>query len=256
MDINVIKSKIALYQSNSLQTSNILWKAPAGKTQIRLVQYKHNKDAQFVELYFHFNLIANKPILSPISYGEPDPMIEFAQKLRKTGSKEDFISAKKLEPKLRVFTPIVVRGAEEEGVKIWGFGKTVGSELVSFIMDPDYGDITDAVNGRDIVVELITPQDAGNQYGKTNIRVKPNKTPLHTDAELVQKLLQNQPVIQELYKVYTYDELKEILRNYLNPENKGVDNKEEPVAEKESVTTKKAKSAKVESVEAAFNNMF
>ena len=35
---------------------------------------------------------------------------------------------------------MVVRGEEKQGVKFWGFGKTVYQELLS-IMDPDYGDI-------------------------------------------------------------------------------------------------------------------
>jgi len=255
MDINKIKQKLEQYQNQNTSTSKILWKAPAGKSQIRLVEYKHNKDVPFVELYFHFNISKNKPVLSPISYGEPDPIVEFAQKLRKTGSKEDFILARKLEPKMRVFAPVVVRGQEEEGVKIWGFGKTVSSELMGFIVDPDYGNIADTINGRDIVVETITPQEAGNQFGKTNIRVKPNKSPLHTDAAVVQKLLENQPVIPDLYTRYSYDELRDLLKNYLNP-----DNQEAEAAPKTSEEAPKsatqAKSAKVESVESAFDDIF
>lgn len=253
MNINQIKQKLEQFQSTTNNASSVVWKAPAGKSQIRLVEYKHNKDNPFVELYFHFNIMKNKPILSPISYGEPDPIVEFAQKLKKTGSKEDFLLSRKLEPKMRVFAPIVIRGSEAEGVKIWGFGKTVSTELMSIIVDPDYGNIADTLKGRDVVVEVITPQEAGNQFGKTNIRVKPAQTPLHTDASLVQKILDNQPVITDLYTKYTYDELKEILKNYLQPPE---DMDEEKKKEPESVTSTKTKSAKVESVNDAFDNIF
>ena len=42
--------------------------------------------------------------------------------------------------------------------------------MLSIIADPDYGDITDATGGRDIVVERQTPAEAGNQYGNwTNV---------------------------------------------------------------------------------------
>lgn len=255
MDIKKIQEKLAQYQSQSTQTSKVLWKAPAGKAQIRLVEYKHNKDVPFVELYFHFNITKNRPILSPISYGEADPIVEFAQKLRKTGSKEDFLLARKLEPKMRVFAPIVVRGAEDEGIKIWGFGKTVSTELMNFIVDPDYGNIADTMKGRDIVVETITPAEAGNQYGKTNIRVKPTQTPLHTDASVVQKLLENQPVIPDIYTRHTYDELKEILKNYLNPENEQ-ETESAPKTAEAPKSASQGKSAKVESVETAFDDIF
>lgn len=252
MDINKIKQKLEQFQSATTSTSKVLWKPPAGKSQIRLVEYKHNKDVPFVELYFHFNINKNRPVLSPISYGEADPIIEFANKLKKTGSKEDFLLARKLEPKMRVFAPVVVRGAEEEGVKIWGFGKTVSTELMTFIVDPDYGNIADTMNGRDITITSITPQEAGNQYGNTKIMVKPTKTPLHTDAALVQKLLENQPNINDLYTRYSYDELKDMLKNYLEPSEGSEQKKEENAPA--SVT--KAKSAKVESVESAFDDIF
>ena len=259
MDINKIKQKLEAFQQASQSKSNLIWKAPAGKSQIRLVEYKHNKDVPFVELYFHFNIQKNRPVLSPLSYGEPDPIMEFSTKLRKTGSKEDFLLAKKLEPKMRVFAPVVVRGAEDEGVKIWGFGKTVANEIMSFIVDPDYGNIADAVNGRDISVESITPAEAGNSFGKTTIRVKPNKSALHENSETVQKMLDNQPNISELYTRHTYDELKEILKNFLEPSENGTEQQTGPAAKKQDElksTTVKTKSSKLEDVNAAFDDIF
>jgi len=44
---------------------------------------------------------------------------------------------------MRTFAPVIVRGEESQGVKFWGFGKTVYQELLSIIADPDYGDITE-----------------------------------------------------------------------------------------------------------------
>ena len=35
-----------------------------------------------------------------------------------------------MEPKLRTFVPVVVRGEEGEGVRFWGFGKTVYQEIL------------------------------------------------------------------------------------------------------------------------------
>ena len=118
---------------------------------------------------------------------------------------------------MRTYVPVVVRGEESEGVKFWGFGKTVYQELLGIIADPDYGDISDATVGRDIVVERQTPAEAGNQYGKTTIRVKPNQTTLSDDSEQLEKLLNGQPNIGELYKEPTFDELKEHLSSFLNP---------------------------------------
>ena len=91
-----------------------------------------------------------------------------------------------MEPKMRTYVPVIVRGKESEGVKFWGFGKTVYTELLGFIADPDYGDLSDPMNGRDIVVEF-TPSEGPGQYPKTAIRVKPNTTPVTEDNRIYAK---------------------------------------------------------------------
>ena len=216
MDINAIKSKLSQLQSTTSTKENF-WKPEPGTQVVRIVPYKHNKDNPFIELFFHYNLGNNKTYLSPLSFGRPDPVAEFADKLKSTGNKDEWIQGKRLEPKMRTFAPVIVRGKESEGVKFWGFGKTVYQELLGVIADPDYGDITDATNGRDIGIERQTPAEAGNQYGKTTVRVKPNQTSITEDSNQLQSIFDNQADLTELYTEPTYDELKEVLQNYLNP---------------------------------------
>jgi len=231
MDLDAIKSR--LNQLQNTQT-NAFWKPQPGKSQIRIVPYKHDKNNPFSELFFHYSLVPNKTVLSPLSYGRPDPVQQFADKLKSTGNKDEWIQGKRIEPKMRTFVPVVVRGEENEGVKFWGFGKTVYQELLGIIADPDYGDISDATTGRDIVVERQTPAEAGNQYGKTTIRVKPNVTALSDDSNSLTKLLDEQPDIKELYNEPTFDELKEHLSNFLNPSDSTEETTEK---EPEMVTT-------------------
>ena len=216
MDINAIKSRLNQLQNTS-STANAFWKPQPGKSQIRITPYIENKDNPFVELFFHYSLVPKKTVLSPLSFGRPDPVQQFADKLKSSGDKDEWIQGKRIEPKMRTFAPVIVRGEESEGVKWWGFGKTVYQELLAIIADPDYGDISDVMTGRDIVVERQTAAEAGNQYGKTTIRVKPNQTALVEDAILSENLLKNQPNIVELYTEPSFDELKGHLQNFLNP---------------------------------------
>ena len=235
MDLDAIKSR--LNQLQNTQT-NAFWKPQPGKSQIRIVPYLHDKANPFSELFFHYSLVPNKTVLSPLSYGRPDPVQQFADKLKSTGNKDEWIQGKRIEPKMRTFVPVVVRGEESEGVKFWGFGKTVYQELLGIIADPDYGDISDSTTGRDIVVERQTPAEAGNQYGKTTIRVKPNVTALSDDSNLLTKLLEEQPELKELYQEPTFDELKSHLSNFLNPSDSNSDTGEtETKSEPEMVTT-------------------
>ncbi len=215
IDINAIRGRLNKLQNTQKKTES-LWKPTPGKHQVRIVPYKFDKDNPFIELYFHYN-INNKTYLSPQSFGRPDPIVEFADKLKRMGDKEDWKAAKQMEPKLRTFVPIIVRGQEGDGVRFWGFGKTVYQEILGYIADPDYGDITDPQSGRDLTIQYISAEEAGASYPTTQIRVKPSQTPLAESADSVQKLLENQTEITDLYSELSYDELKDVLEGWLNP---------------------------------------
>ncbi len=214
MDLNAIKNRLSQLQTTNTRTSN-LWKPQPGTQVVRIVPYKFNPDNPFIELYFHYDL-GGKNYLSPVSFGRPDPIEEFAQKLKSTGSKDDYRLGKKIEAKMRTFAPVVVRGEEQQGVKFWGFGKTVYQELLSIIADPDYGDITDAVNGRDVAVEFKTADETGKNFPSTSIRVKPNQTPITEDAAVLDNIKDSQKEITEIYQELSYDDLTQALNDYLN----------------------------------------
>ena len=248
MDLNAIKNRLNQLQTTNNRTSN-LWKPSPGNQIVRIVPYKFNKDNPFIELYFHYDL-GGKNYLSPISFGRPDPIEEFAQKLKGTGSKDDYRLGRKVEAKMRTYAPVVVRGEESQGVKFWGFGKTVYQELLSIIADPDYGDITDQVSGRDVAVEFKTAEETGASFPSTSIRVKPNQTPITEDASMMESLTENQKNITDIYQELSYDELTNALNEYLN----GGSSEEE----KEEESTPKVEPASYNSKETsdAFDDLF
>ena len=270
INLDAIKSRLNKLQ-NTQRTTVELWKPAPGKHTIRLVPYKFNKENPFIELYFHYN-VNNKTYLSPMSFGRPDPIVEFADKLKRMGDKEDWKAAKKMEPKLRTFVPVLVRGEEGEGVKFWGFGKTVYQEILGYMADPDYGDITDPNEGRDITVEVVSAEDSGTSYPVTTIRVKPKETPMATSKEETDKFLNSQKEITELYSELTYAELKNVLEGWLNPNANGDEDTSTAAAETLASTAKndeapfdvdvksapkaEASAKKVDDVASAFDDLF
>ena len=235
MDINAIKKRLTQLTSQTNKTSN-LWKPQPGKNQIRIVPYAHCKENPFIELFFHYE-IGQRSYLSPMSFGRPDPIEEFAEKLKAGGNKDDWKLGKKLEAKMRTFVPVIVRGQEKEGVKFWGFGKTVYQDLLTFIADPDYGDIADPSSGRDIVVTFKTAEETGKAFPSTSIMVKPNQTPISEDTDVIDSV-KNQVEITSIYKEMSYEDLTGVLEDWLNPS----ESDEEET--KEEATTAKAEVAK------------
>ena len=250
MDLNAIKQRLNQLQTTNTRTSN-LWKPSPGTQIVRIVPYKFNQDNPFIELYFHYGL-GDKNYLSPISFGRPDPMEEFAQKLKSTGSKDDYRLGKKIEAKMRTFAPVVVRGEDKEGVRFWGFGKTVYQELLSLIADPDYGDITDPVSGRDIAVEFKTAEETGKSFPSTTIRVKPNQTPITEDAAVLESIKESQKNITEIYQERSYDELTQALNEYLNGDSES----KEDLVEETKETVSKTKSYDSKKTSDAFDDLF
>ena len=251
MDLNAIRKRLGQLQTTNNRTSS-LWKPQPGKTQIRIVPYAFNKDNPFIELFFHYNL-NNRSYLSPISFGRPDPIEEFAQKLKGSGSKEDYQLSKKLEAKMRTFAPVVVRGEEKQGVKFWGFGKTVYQELLSIIADPDYGDITDPVNGRDVVVGFISAEESGASFPKTNIRVKPNQTPISEDPDVLE-VVKTQQDIKEIYQELSYEDLTEVLNEWLTPSEDTTEEEEEKKVNSSELSTAKTVSNTGDAFDELFNS--
>ena len=250
MDINSIRKRLTQLQTTNNRTSN-LWKPQPGKQVIRVLPYKHNKDNPFIELFFHFGL-NNKTYLSPITFGRPDPIEEFASKLKTSGNREEYQMARKLEAKMRTFAPVIVREEEGQGVRFWGFGKTVYQELLSVIADPDYGDITDPISGRDVLVEFKTAEEIGASFPKTTIRVKPNQTPIVEDKAKLEGILDNQKDITELYQELSYEELTDVLNEWLNPEaSNDVDKETAPTSVVAAESTKT-----VEDASKAFDDLF
>ena len=250
INLDAIRAKLNKLQSQTGRQNN-LWKPEPGNQQIRIVPYQHDKDNPFLELYFHYDL-GEKNYLSPVTFGKADPVVEFAEKLKATGNREDWQMARKMEPKMRTYVPIIVRGQESEGVKFWGFGKQVYQELLSFISDPDYGDITDLSSGRDIAVEF-TPSEGQGSFPKTSIRVKPNQTPATEDKNIAEKIVNDQKDIYSIFKEVPYEDLKDALAKWLDPEA-STESSDTSGTSTEPAAASDTK--KVEDVGAAFDELF
>jgi hypothetical protein len=178
-------------------------------------------------VYLHYGF-SKGPILALTNWGEKDPIAEFAKNLRKSSDKEDWQLAKKIEPKLRYFAPVLVRGEEEQGARLWEFGKLIYEQLLGIAADEDYGDFTDITDGRDFTVEAIEDVVAGRKGIKCNLRVKPKTSAISDNAEVVGKALSEQPDILGINKHFTFDELKDLLDKWLNPDSE--DDTDAPIA--------------------------
>ena len=242
MDLTALKSRLAALQNprggQKGELSKTLWSPPIGKHQVRIVPSAYNKSNPFKELFFHYGIGNKNTMIALSNFGEKDPIVEFSQGLRKSSVKEDWQMAKKLEPKMRTYVPVIVRGEEEKGVLLWGFGKQVYMELLAFTEDEDIGDFTDPIQGRDIIIDVQGKETTGLSYNTSSVRVRTKTTPLSEDAKKVQQWLTTQPDPTTQFKKYSYEEMKSTLMSHLNPEEEIKENADAVVVKAPEASSK------------------
>lgn len=258
MDVNTIEQKLASLQQKPKQKyekvdyTKIFWKPKVGKAIIRIVPAKESPKDPFKEVMVHYG-IAKFPMLALTNYGEKDPIVEFCNQLKKSGDKEDWKLSKKLSPKMRVYVPVIVRGEEELGTRLWEFGKEIYTELLNIAKDEDIGDYTSISNGRDITVDTVGPEVTGTTYNKSSVRAKVKVSPITEDKALLERILNEQPDILKVYKKQTFEDMKTILQNFLEPKEEEPATIDETDDDTPVVAEAPIKKSKANSFEDLFN---
>ena len=121
---------------------------------------KKNSKNSLQKLQSEVEKINNPQNNNQKNFGEDDPLNDFVRKLFNEGTEESIKMAKSLMARQRFFSPVLVRGEEDKGVRIWGYGKMVYEQLLNLVLNPEYGDITDTETGTDLVLHYGKPQGA------------------------------------------------------------------------------------------------
>lgn len=262
MDLNAIKAKLNQLNQESQGGGNDFaknfWTPPIGKSTIRIVPSAYDKDNPFTELLFH-TVFSKYPILALTNFGKKDPVQEFRQMLQNMGGKENWSLSGKLTPRANYYVPVIVRGEEDKGVRLWRVGITMYKALLQLAADEDVGDYTDVAEGRDIKVTKVE----GNPYPETSIMPAMNKTPLSTDPKQVEEWLKNQPEPIRCFREQSYDQIKAQLQAFVQGKPTGVTaevqtttTEETPkVAEQKPAPQPKAK-APAKSITQKFDDLF
>ena len=222
------------------------WRPDEGETTIRLLPTSDGDP--FKEYWFHYNLGKNPGFLSPKkNFGEEDPLNDFIRQLYNEGSDESVKMAKNLNARQRFFSPVLVRDREEEGVRLWGYGKMAYKELLNLVLNPEYGDITDVNAGTDLVINYGKPP--GAQFPQTTITPRRKSSPLASPEEEITELLNSMPDFTEVFESArkTPSEIQQMLDEFLLSEDDAEDVSSE--------TTKYESSSTESTVDKAFEEL-
>jgi len=224
INLEAMRAKLNASKNGGKPTgkTSTMWKPKAGDQHVRILPTADGDP--FREFHFHYNVGKNPGIYcNKRNDGGECPICDFASKLWRDGVENDDTTlkneAKKLFARKRYYSPVLVRGAESEGVKIWAYGKTAYETLLGYVLDPDYGDITDPETGTDIKLTYSIPGTPGS-FPKTTLQPRRRPSVLCDDAIAdCQELLDSVPDIDNLFDVKTTEQVQEMLDSYLSSDS-------------------------------------
>ena len=220
IDLSKMRAKLDALQ-NKDSGDKKFWRPNDGEQAIRIVPTEDGDP--FREFFFHYNVGNNRGFLCPKrNYGDGCPVCEFASQLWKEGTANDDAEAKKMAKGLfarqRFFSPVLVRGEEDSGVRAWGYGKMAYESLLSLVLNPEYGDITDPEAGTDLVLTYGKPP--GASFPQTKLTPRRRSSPLCDEAvggdERCAELLDNIPDFDTLFERKTSADVEAMLDEYLS----------------------------------------
>ena len=211
IDLEKMKAKRDALENRG-DGKSAFWRPEDGEQTIRILPPSDGDP--FKEYWFHYNLGKNPGFLSPKkNFVESDPLDDFVRQLYKDGSEESVKMAKNLSARQRFFSPVIVRGEEDKGPRLWGFGKMAYKELLNLVLNPDYGDITDVAEGTDLVINYGKPP--GAQFPQTAITPRRRPSALSESEDQVRNWLDAIPDFDEVFERKTPEQVQGMLDEFL-----------------------------------------
>ena len=218
LDLEKMKAKLQELESGGKsKKDNAFWKPSEGDQEVRIVPTEDGDP--FKVFHFHYNLGegARGGVLCPKrQFGDNCPICEFGSKLWQEGTDDSKKMAKSLFVRQRFFSPVIVRGEEDLGIRAWGYGKTIYEVLLGLVLNPDYGDITHVDEGVDFTLTYTLPKTKG-AFPQTNLVPKRKSSALAKTKGAIKELLESVPDIDSLFQRKDPAEVKAILESFLSP---------------------------------------
>ena len=221
LDLTKIRARLDHVKSNG-KAGGSFWRPQDGQQVIRIVPTSDGDP--FKDYWFHYNLGPEQRggLLCPKkNHGDDCPICDFKDQLWKeynsTQDTDTLKLAKDMTPRQRFFSPVMVRGEEPDGIRIWGYGKEAYTSLLNLVLNPEYGDITDVDAGTDLTLTYGKPP--GANFPKTTLTPRRRTSPLCDEAvggdDECSRLMENIPNFDNLFPTKTLEDVQESLDAFM-----------------------------------------
>jgi hypothetical protein len=189
-----------------------------GQRKLRILPTKDGS-SPFKEVWFHEVQVDGKwqKFFDPgKNDNERSPLSEVYEELMSTGKESDKELAKQYKPRKFYIVKVIDRDNEQDGPKFWRFKHNYKNEGILDKIIPIWrqkGDITDAENGRDIILELTkakTPK--GAYYTVIQTVMYDDPSPVHSTKETAKSWVEDELTWADVYSKKPEEYLEAIAR--------------------------------------------
>jgi hypothetical protein len=225
LDQNKARETKQRLQEEAQRNQLPMWKIPEGESKIRILPpWSEAGDIAF-ECKSHWRIPPNDRMVNCLQViNQECPVCELVKELRAKG-KADL--AQKFAAKKSIYYNVIVRGEEEKGVQIMRSGIQLYENILSYLYDDEYGDITDIDEGSDLTIER-SGQGLDTSY---NVKVSRKTSPLSSDDKTANKWINEMFLLDEILDFKPYAELSQLVSNITGKRSTIVHEEEVPLLE-------------------------
>lgn len=176
-----------------------------GQKKVRILPTPDGS-SPFKEVWFHEVQVDGKwvKLYDPgKNDNERSPLTEVYEELMKTGKESDKKLAQQYRPRKFYIVKVIDRDNEDDGVKFWRFKDNYKQEGILDKVIPIWrakGDVTDANEGRDLIVELTKAKsNSGIEYTVVQTIMYDDPCPLSEDSDLMKEWMEDEMTWSDVY---------------------------------------------------------
>ena len=190
----------------------------SGQKRVRILPTSDGS-SPFKEVWYHEVQVNGKwtKLYDPgKNDGERSPLTEVYEELMATGKESDKELARQYRPRKFYIVKLIDRDHEEHGPKFWRFKDNYKQEGILDKIIPIWkakGDVTDANEGRDLIIELSkakTPK--GIEYTVVQTVMYDDPCPIHEDSDQMKEWIEDELTWQDVYSQKPVEYLEAIAR--------------------------------------------
>lgn len=199
-------------------TTILLKGEKSGQKRVRILPTPDGS-SPFKEVWYHEIQVDGKwvKLYDPgKNDGERSPLNEVYEELMSTGKDADKELARQYRSRKFYIVKVVDRDAEEDGVKFWRFKDNYKQEGILDKIIPIWkakGDVTNATEGRDLIIEMTKSKTpGGKEYTVVQTIMYDDPSPLHVDKDLMKEWIEDETTWSDVYTKKPEEYLEAIAR--------------------------------------------